>query len=411
MLFGMDKETETLQLLGQKYISLHSILNERALRLWCASEARALGHGGIIKVHKATGVSRPTIIKGLRELDSPSNLSKDEARLKGGGRKKLTDKDPSLLIALDKLIEPVTRGDPECSLRWSSKSTSKLANELCEQGYNITQRTVHRLLVVQKYSMKSNRKTNEGTKENPDRDLQFKFINDKAKELQAKQCPVLSVDTKKKENIGEFKNNGKEWSRKGKHTDVNTHDFIDKELGKAAPYGVYDIASNKGWVSVGISSDTAEFAVNSIRTWWLEMGKDIYNNATDIMITADCGGSNGYRVRLWKYELQKLANELGKTINVCHFPPGTSKWNKIEHRMFCKISENWRARPLTDLQTIIELIGNTTTTTGLKIRVKIDTNTYEIGRKISDEDFKLINLEPMEFHGEWNYAIRPFVAE
>lgn len=407
----MDKKIATLQLLGQKYISLHSILNERALRLWCASEARALGRGGIVKVHKATGVSRPTIIKGLRELDSPSDLSPNEVRLKGGGRKKLIDKDPSLLIALDKLIEPTTRGDPESALRWSSKSTSKLANELCEQGYNITQRTVHRLLIAQKYSMKSNRKTNEGAKKNPDRDLQFKFINDKVKELQAKQSPVLSVDTKKKENIGEFKNNGKEWFRKGEHLDVNAHDFIDKELGKAAPYGVYDITNNKGWVSVGISSDTAEFAVNSIRAWWLEMGKDIYNDATDIMITADCGGSNGYRVRLWKYELQKLANELGKTITVCHFPPGTSKWNKIEHRMFCQISQNWRARPLIDLQTIVELIGNTTTTTGLKIKAKIDTNTYELGRKISDEDFKLINLESMEFHGEWNYIIRPVVVE
>jgi len=406
----MDNEIKTLELLGQKYISLHSILNERTLRLWCATEARAIGHGGIIKVHKATGISKPTIIKGLRELDSPSNLSKDEIRLKGGGRKKLTDKDPSLLMDLDKLIEPITRGDPESPLRWSSKSTSKLANELCEQGHRVTQRTVHRILVAQKYSMKSNRKSKEGAKENPDRDLQFKFISDKTEVFLAKRYPVLSVDTKKKENIGNFKNSGKEWSRKGKHIDVNTHDFIDKKLGKAAPYGVYDIANNKGWVSVGISSDTAEFAVNSIRSWWFEMGKDTYNDATDIMITADCGGSNGYRVRLWKYELQKLANELGKTLIVCHFPPGTSKWNKIEHRMFCKISENWRARPLVNLQTIIELIGNTTTTTGLKIKAMIDTNTYEKGRKISDEDFKSINLEPMKFHGEWNYIIKPSIG-
>jgi hypothetical protein len=406
----MDNEIKTLELLGQKYISLHSILNERTLRLWCATEARAIGHGGIIKVHKATGISRPTIMKGLRELDNPSNLSKEEIRLKGGGRKKLTDKNPSLLTELDKLIEPITRGDPESPLRWSSKSTSKLANELCEQGHRVTQRTVHRILVAQKYSMKSNRKSREGAKENPDRDLQFKFISDKTEGLLAKRYPVLSVDTKKKENVGNFKNSGKEWSRKGNHIDVNTHDFIDKKLGKAAPYGVYDIANNKGWVSVGISSDTAEFAVNSIRSWWFEMGKDTYKDATDIMITADCGGSNGYRVRLWKYELQKLANELGKTLIVCHFPPGTSKWNKIEHRMFCKISENWRARPLVNLQTIIELIGNTTTTTGLKIKAMIDTNTYEKGRKISDEDFKSINLEPMKFHGEWNYIIKPSIG-
>lgn len=314
------------------------------------------------------------------------------------------------LVSLDKLIEPITRGDPESPLRWSSKSTSKLANELCEQGHRVTQRTVHRILVAQKYSMKSNRKSREGAKENPDRDLQFKFISDKTEGLLAKRYPVLSVDTKKKENVGNFKNSGKEWSRKGNHIDVNTHDFIDKKLGKAAPYGVYDIANNKGWVSVGISSDTAEFAVNSIRSWWFEMGKDTYKDATDIMITADCGGSNGYRVRLWKYELQKLANELGKTLIVCHFPPGTSKWNKIEHRMFCKISENWRARPLVNLQTIIELIGNTTTTTGLKIKAMIDTNTYEKGRKISDEDFKSINLEPMKFHGEWNYIIKPSIG-
>lgn len=407
----MDKDIDTLQLLGQKYISLHSILNERSLRLWCASEARALGHGGIIKVHKATGVSRPTIIKGLREIDSPSNLSKDQIRLKGGGRKKLIDKDPSLLMALDKLIEPATRGDPESALRWSSKSTSKLADELCEQGYNITQRTVHRLLIAQKYSMKSNRKTNEGTKENPDRDQQFKFINQKTMELQSRGCPVLSVDTKKKENIGEFKNNGKEWGRRGEHTEVNVYDFIDKTKGKVAPYGIYDIAENKGWVSIGISSDTAEFAVNSIRSWFYEMGVEKYSKADEIMITADCGGSNGYRVGLWKYELQKLANELNKAITVCHFPPGTSKWNKIEHRMFCHISQNWRAIPLTDLQTVVELIGNTRTTAVLKIRTKVDETIYVKGKKISKAELAKINLTPAIFHGEWNYTIKPQMAE
>jgi hypothetical protein len=401
-----DKETP-IKLIAQKYVHLHAVLHEKALRLWSASEAKALGHGGVLQVHKATGISRPTIIKGLKELACPENISGERIRHKGGGRKKLIYKDPSLLEDLYKLIEPVTRGDPESPLRWSSKSTKKLANELREQGHNVTQRTIHRILVAQKYSMKSNRKRNEGGKANPDRNEQFKFINDKTIEFQANKYPVISVDTKKKENIGEFKNNGKEWSKKGEHTDVNVYDFLNKDLGKAAPYGVYDITDNVGWVSIGISSDTAEFAVESIRNWWIEMGKEIYNNATDIMITADCGGSNGYRVRLWKYELQKFANEIGKSITVCHFPPGTSKWNKIEHRMFCHISENWRARPLIDLKTIVELIGHTTTQAGLKIRTKVDTRSYEKGRKISDEEFKFVNIELIGLHGEWNYVIRP----
>ncbi|NNM59988.1 MAG: ISAzo13 family transposase [Legionellales bacterium] len=403
----MKTVNSQLQTIAEKYISLHGVLNERALRLWCASEARALGFGGKELVHKATGVSRPTINKGIKELDDPLLLQSDRIRRKGGGRKKLTNKDHFLLSDLDSLIEPATRGNPLNPLRWSSKSTIKLAKELQAQGHSVTQRTVHRLLVAQKYSMKSNRKTNEGAKDNPDRDQQFQFINEKTKEFQGNQCPVLSVDTKKKENIGEFKNNGREWSQKGEHIDVNVYDFIDKKLGKAAPYGVYDVTENTGWVSVGISSDTAEFAVESIRRWWYEMGKKLYKNATDIMITADCGGSNGYRVRLWKYELQQLANEIGKAITVCHFPPGTSKWNKIEHRMFCQISQNWRATPLVNLQTIVELIGNTTTTTGLIIKVKIDKKEYLKGRKISDDEFASINIELIDFHGEWNYTIRP----
>jgi hypothetical protein len=403
----MKTDNTQLQTIAQKYISLRDVLNERALRLWCASEARVLGFGGKELVHKATGVSRPTITKGLKELDAPLLLQREQIRCKGGGRKKLIDKDPFLLSDLDSLIEPATRGDPLNPLRWTSKSTTKLANELQAQGHSVTQRTVHRLLVAQKYSMKSNRKTNEGAKDNPDRDQQFQFINEKTRAFQANQCPVLSVDTKKKENIGEFKNNGKEWSQKGEHIDVNVYDFIDKKLGKAAPYGVYDVTENTGWVSVGISSDTAEFAVESIRRWWYEMGKKIYKNATDIMITADCGGSNGYRVRLWKYELQQLANEIGKAITVCHFPPGTSKWNKIEHKMFCQISQNWRATPLVSLQTIVELIGNTTTTTGLIIKAKIDKKEYLKGRKISDDEFASINIELIDFHGEWNYTIRP----
>jgi hypothetical protein len=387
------------------------VLHEKAIRLWCASEARALGHGGIVLVHKATGVSRPTIIKGLKELEQQPSEDDDQSRIRrsGGGRKRITEKEPLLLKALNELIEPLTRGDPESPLRWSAKSTIKLTQELCHQGYQVAQRTVYRLLVAQKYSMKSNRKSEEGAKENPDRDDQFKFINEQTKEFQARGLPVLSVDTKKKENIGNFKNNGREWGKKAHHTDVNVYDFIDKKLGKASPYGVYDVTDNVGWVSVGISSDTAEFAVNSIRSWWNEMGKESYLAASTIMITADCGGSNGYRVRLWKTELQKLANELGKSITVRHFPTGTSKWNKIEHRMFSQISQNWRARPLVDLKTIVELIGNTTTTTGLKIKTKVDENIYKKGRKISNQEFALINITTMDFHGEWNYTIRPNV--
>lgn len=400
-------KADDIKIIEKKFQSLHGSLHERALRLWCATEARAIGRGGIVKVHLATKISKITIRKGLEELDCSESSPSEKIRKKGAGRKKITIKDATLMEDLDKLIDPATRGDPESALRWSSKSTTKLADELVAQGHKITQRSVHRLLKDQKYSMKSNRKTNEGAKNNPDRDAQFNFINQKTLEFQAKDCPVLSVDTKKKENIGNFKNNGKEWFRKGEHTDVNVYDFIDKEKGKAAPYGVYDVTRNEGWVSVGISSDTAEFAVESIRKWWKNMGKKDYSAAPEIMITADCGGSNGNRVRLWKYELQRLANELGKSITVCHFPPGTSKWNKIEHRMFCHITMNWRAKPLESLKTIVELIGNTTTKKGLKIKVLEDKNVYQKGRRITDEEFIKINLERMNFHGEWNYTIKP----
>lgn len=271
----------------------------------------------------------------------------------------------------------------------------------------ITQRSVHRLLTDLKYSMKSNRKRDEGSQNHPDRDAQFKYINDQAIASQAKACPVLSVDAKKKENIGLYKNNGREWSPKGEPEDVKVYDFIDKKKGKAAPYGVLDVTENEGWVSIGISSDTAEFAVASLRNWWQEMGKEKYRNSPEIMITADCGGSNANRTRLWKYELQRLANELNKTITVYHFPPGTSKWNKIEHRLFSYISQNWRARPLIDLQTIVELIGNTKTTTGLIVKTKVDTNGYQKGRKVSKDQFNAININPHEFHPEWNYSISP----
>ena len=308
---------------------------------------------------------------------------------------------------MDELIEPATRGDPENPLRWSSKSTIKLTQELNNLGYKIDQKTVYNLLDQQDYSMKSNRKSLEGKADHPDRDAQFDFINKQVKRFQKHDLPVLSVDTKKKENLGNFKNNGKEWSAKGKHTEVLTHDFPDKELGKVAPHGIYDISKNQGWVSVGISSDTAEFAVNSIRNWYLQMGKAQYSKIKKIMITADCGGSNNYRSRLWKYELQQLVNELKCEVLVCHFPPGTSKWNKIEHRLFAQISQNWRGKPLINLQTIVELIGNTTTTTGLKVKVIVDNKKYEIGRKISNMEFAKINIKKYKFHGEWNYIIRP----
>lgn len=391
----------------EKYKSLFPFLDERSRRLWCATEARAIGVGGVSFVSKATGVSRPTIHAGLKDIANPEFRARNKLRKRGGGRKKVTEKSPDLLADLKELVSPATLGNPENPLLWSSKSTAKLAYEMNQKGYKVTQRTIHTLLSNENYSLRVNNKTKEGTKTYEDRDAQFHFINNKTKEFQAKGAAVLSVDTKKKENIGNFKNNGREWSAKGETVDVNVYDFKDKKLGKAAPYGVYDVSQNVGWVNVGISSDTAEFAVASIRHWWYEMGKEAYDGTHELMITADCGGSNGYRVRLWKHELQRLADELKMSITVCHFPPGTSKWNKIEHRMFCYISKNWRARPLTDLRTIVELIGNTSTTTGLKIRTKIDYNTYEKGRVISNEEFNSIRLAPMEFHGEWNYTIHP----
>jgi transposase len=403
----MENLREKITLISQKYQQISPVLNEQSRRIWCATEAEAIGYGGVTAVHKATGVSRPTITNGLNELKRKKSFNLTQLRKAGGGRKKLTEKDSSLLKDLNEIIEPVTRGDPENPLRWSSKSTIKLADELNNKGHKVTQRTVYTLLKDQDYSLKGNKKTKEGKENHPDRDAQFQFINEKTKEFQKNKNPVLSVDTKKKENIGNFKNNGKEWMPKGEWTEVNTHDFPDKELGKVAPYGIYDTTRNEGWVNIGISHDTAEFAVNSIRTWWKNMGKDLYENCTEIMITADCGGSNNYRAKLWKFELQKLSDELGKSITVCHFPPGTSKWNKIEHRLFSYISQNWRGIPLVSLQTIVELIGNTTTKTGLKVQTSIDKNHYDTGRKISDEEFESINIKRLEFQGNWNYTIRP----
>jgi len=392
--------------INTSYQSLILHLNERSSRIWAATEANRYGRGGISAVHRATGIDYKTISKGLKELKSEQKVITNKIRAGGGGRKHILDKDPDIGLELDKLIEPSTRGDPESLLLWTSKSTYKLAESLSASGHKVSQTSVHKMLVAKGYSLQSNRKKLEGN-QHPDRDAQFNYINNCAKRFQIKNCPVLSIDTKKKESIGNYKNNGKEYCEKGKPISVKTHDFPNKELGKVSPYGIYDIGRNEGWVNVGISSDTAEFAVNSIRTWWYVMGKEIYKNADSIMVTADCGGSNGNRTRLWKWELQKLATELNKTIYVCHFPPGTSKWNKIEHKMFSYISMNWRAKPLISREIVVNLIANTTTKMGLRIQAALDHNTYQTGIKISKSDFDSINIQNDDFHGEWNYKIKP----
>ncbi|OGW14420.1 MAG: transposase, partial [Nitrospirae bacterium GWA2_42_11] len=393
-----------IQKVKTKYQQLSYCLNEKSKRLWAATEAKSIGRGGINIVHKATGIDFKTIGKGVKELASGKH--DDRLRKVGGGRKKIKDTQGNILEDLEKLIEPVTRGDPESSLLWTCKSTYKLCDELNAQGYAVSQKTVYSLLVDLDYSLQSNRKRREGT-DHPDRNEQFEFIYKMVKKFQANGNPTISVDTKKKENIGEYKNNGREYRKQGNPLEVNTHDFPDKILGKVAPYGVYDIGKNKGWVSVGISADTAEFAVNTIRNWWYIMGAAEYPEVTELLITADCGGSNGYRVRLWKYELQKLANELGIVITVCHFPPGTSKWNKIEHRMFSYITKNWRGRPLETHETVVQLISNTKTKTGLEIKAILDNNIYEKGKIVSDDEMSMVNQRQNKFHGEWNYQILP----
>jgi hypothetical protein len=405
-----DVSLQRILLIKDKFDSISFYLNERALRIWCATEVRnhnkAFGKGGNTVVHRATGVSYPTIRAGLLELADKKKLDPNKIRRAGGGRKKMIDVHPDLLVDLESLVEPFSRGDPESPLRWTCKSVRNLADELRSKGYLLSFRTVCDLLADLEYSLQSNKKTKEG-QSHPDRNDQFHFINRTVKRFQKNLCPVISVDTKKKENIGEYKNSGKEYRPKGNPLKVNTHDFPNKKLGKAAPYGVYDITKNKGWVSVGISHDTAEFAVHSIRTWWYKVGKLHYKKTKSLLITADCGGSNGYKVRLWKWELQKLADELKMEIQVCHFPPGTSKWNKIEHRMFSYISKNWRGVPLATIETVINLIGTTKTRNGLTVDVILDEKNYEKGRKISDDDFNSINIKCSRFHGEWNYVVKP----
>ena len=396
--------------IAEKFALLAPTMDERQTRLWLAAEAKAIGRGGIAAVTRATGVLGKRIGMGIRELDQlaiePPQEPPNSQRIRrpGAGRKKLTEADETLVEDLESLIAPETRGDPESLLRWTTKSVRKLADQLCEMGHQIGRQKVSELLHEIGYSLQSLRKTREGAS-HPDRDDQFRHIERKAREFQAKGEPVISVDTKKKELVGDFHTNGKEWQPQGKPETVRTHDFIDRALGKAIPYGVYDVARNEGWVNVGIDHDTAEFAVESIRRWWWRMGRYAYPGATELLITADGGGSNGYRTRLWKVELQKFAQDAGLRVTVAHYPPGTSKWNKIEHRMFSFITQNWRGRPLLSVQTIVSLIANTTTTTGLKIKSAIDTRSYDTAVKVSDEAFAAVNLKPSRFHGEWNYAI------
>ncbi len=406
MLRGMKTDAD----LRIQYELLAPQMNERMRREWAATEALALGRGGNAIVARATGVAPSTIVRGIRELLERTSggvppLARSRVRRPGAGRKKETDKDPTLLADLESMVQPLSRGDPESPLLWICKSLRNLAHELTAKGHSVGRDTVASLLKSLGFSLQANRKVLEGS-HHADRDAQFIYINERIAAQQSTGNPALSVDTKKKELVGEYKNAGREWRPKGEPVKVDTHDFMG-ELGRASPYGVYDIGANVGWVNVGITADTSEFAVESLRRWWNFLGKQRYPNATELLVTADCGGSNGYRVRLWKLQLQGLADELGIAITVCHLPPGTSKWNKIEHRLFSFITLNWRGKPLTDYQTIINLIGATKNSKGLKVYCTLDENTYEKGRKVSDADMAGMNLHRHEFHGEWNYTIRP----
>jgi hypothetical protein len=399
----------TVASLRDKYKSLSAAMTERMRRHWAAAEALALPRGGISLVAEATGLSRTTITAGIRELRQPpaeQPLDASHCRRPGGGRHMLEMDDATLIADLERLVDPCTRGDPMSPLRWTCKSTRQLALALKEQGHKVSHPTVAALLHWLGYSLQVNRKTREGSS-HPDRNAQFEFISRRVIAFQKGKQPVISVDTKKKENLGDFKNNGEEWRPEGEPEEVRAKDFPDKRLGKAIPYGVYDLTCNQGWVSVGIDHDTARFAVETIRRWWLEMGKVSYPQADRVLITADGGGSNGSRNRLWKVDLQALANDTGLKISVCHFPPGTSKWNKIEHRMFCHITKNWRGRPLTSRAVVVNLIGSTTTTTGLTIHAELDEGEYPTGTKITDDELAGVCIKRNKFHGEWNYTIFP----
>ena len=389
-----------------RYTVLRDQLDERARRLLVAAESQSAGRGGISAVSRATGVSRIVIREGIAELKEPKQLPLGRIRRAGGGRKKATERDPTLKADLEELLEATTRGDPMSPLRWTCRSVRNLQAELKSKGHAVSHQIVADLLHELDYSLQANSKTKEGG-DHPDRNAQFEYLNEKVKRYLSWKEPVISVDTKKKELVGDFKNGGKELRPKGNPEKVRVHDFAIPELGRVNPYGVYDISQNAGWVNVGVDYDTAEFAVESIRRWWRSMGQQTYQKATRLLITADGGGSNGSRVRLWKRELQKLAEETGLRIAVCHFPPGTSKWNKIEHRLFSRITQNWRGKPLISLEVIVNLIAATVSKTGLKVHAEIDTGVYPKGVKISDQELAQLNLIRDEFHGEWNYEIHP----
>jgi hypothetical protein len=389
---------------------MQGLLNERSRRRWAAAEARSHGRGGIAAVVRATGISEGTVRRGLAELDAGEELEPERVRRAGAGRPGILEREPGLSDALDALIDPVTRGDPESPLRWTSKSAAKLAAALTEMGHQVVDRTVLRLLKAKGYSLQANKKTREGA-QHPDRDAQFQHINQTVSEALSAGEPVISVDAKKRELVGDFKAVGREFQPKGKPVVVRGHDFKDKDLGHAIPYGVYDLTAEEGWVSVGITSDTASFAVNSIISWWEHLGHARYPSAHTLTITADSGGSNNPRTRLWRYELQRLADTTGLSIRVCHFPPGTSKWNKIEHRMFSFVSLNWRGKPLESLEIIINLIANTSTSTGLKLYAQLDNRTYQRGIEITDEQLAAVNITRHTFHSDWNYTITPSVIQ
>jgi hypothetical protein len=395
---------------AEKYDALRGVMDEQMRRLWAATEARALGYGGVSTVARAIGLTRPTITSGMKELGDAKRrvplVSKHRVRREGAGRRRVTDSDAGLRPALEELVEPATRGHPMSPLRWTCKSVRVLAGELTRQGHTVSHQTVAEVLQHLGYSLQANRKTREGAG-HPDRNAQFEHIARRAKEFQKRGQPVISVDTKKKELVGDFKNAGQEWHPKGRAPSVRVHDFQDDELGKAIPYGVYDLGANAGWVSVGIDHDTPEFAVESIYCWWRQMGRKTYPEARELLITADGGGSNGSRARLWKVALQRMADATGLKISVCHFPPGTSKWNKIEHRMFCHITRNWRGRPLESLEVVVNLIASTTTAKGLRVRAALDTDEYPTGIKVDDSMMATLQLTPDKFHGDWNYAIAP----
>jgi hypothetical protein len=399
-------DARTVQALQAKFKSLGGMLDERRQRLWAAAEAKALGRGGVAAVERATGMSRRRILAGIKELSGRSRLPTERVRRAGAGRPAVVVSDPTLLRDLERLVDTTTRGDPQSPLRWTCKSTRKLAAELSKMSHQVSQQKVGQLLGDLGYSLQGARKTREGS-QHPDRNAQFEYINQRVKAFQRRGQPVVSVDAKKKELIGDFKNAGQEWHRKGTPPAVRVHDFIDQRLGKAIPYGVYDVRRNEGWVSVGIDHDTAEFAVESLRRWWRRMGRTVYPEANELLVTADGGGSNSSRSRLWKRELQHFATESGLTISVTHYPPGTSKWNKIEHRLFCHITHNWRGRPLESLETVVSLIGSTKTRTGLRVRARVDRNAYEKGVQITKTEMKALHLTPHKFHGDWNYTVAP----